>query len=1292
MRPGDVVQGRFVLEHLAGSGGMGSVYRARDQRDGGAVALKVMIGNAPALDRFAREAEVLRGLSHPNIVRYVESGTTEDGRPWIAMEWLEGEDLEKRLARGRLGVAESAALGAHVAAALATAHARGVVHRDIKPPNLFLQGGAIERVTLLDFGVARLRDGAGVETRTGQVVGTPAYMAPEQARGQEDVDARADVFSLGCVLFECLTGKPPFAAAHVMAVLAKILLEEAPRLRSLVPDVPPALDDLVHRMLAKEPARRPRDGAAVAAELAALDGLEPPRRTLTTMAPPSLTEREMRIVCIALVDPARDPDDASAAVDAPTVNVGSSADLLAPLGATVATHGGRLEPLADGSLVVLLSGARAATDQAAKAARAALALRALLPDAKVALATGRALVADRFPVGEVIDRAAALIRAPAPEGERPPVRIDEITSGLLDVRFDVGADAGGLVLRGEREIVDAGRTLLGKPTPCVGRDHELASLASMFRRCADEPCARAVLVTGPAGVGKSRIRYEFLRTLKASGEPVEVWLGRADPISAGAPFGMLAPALRRSAGILDGEPLDARRKKLRARVGRHLGGEAQQRVSEFLGEMAGVPFPDEESVQLRAARADATLMGDQLKRAFTDFVAAETAVVPLLIVLEDLHWGDLPSVKLVDAALRELSERPLLTLALARPEVHEVFPGLWAGRDVEEIRLGGLKKKGGESLVRAVLGEAATPALAAELWERSGGNAFYLEELIRAVAEGKGDALPETVLAMVQARLDDLDPEARRALRAASVFGQVFWEGAVTELLGGPHAGGALAALADRELCTRRGEGRFPREIEYVFRHATVREAAYAMLTDADKRLGHLLAGAWLERAGEPLPVELAEHFERGGEPMRAVSWYRRAAEQALGGNDLDGAIQRAERGARAGAQGEELGELRLIQAEAHRWRGENAEAERRGSEAIGLLPRGTSSWCAACGVTAVTAGRLGDVERLVAVAGELMAIAAEGIVTGQSVIESARAAIHAAYHGRRDLADAIFAPLAGAAEALAARDPAVHGHLLHAKATLALIAGDPGGCLDGLTAAAASFNAVGDLRNACGALGNVGYAFAKVGAYAESERCLREARAAADRLGLGYVIASARHNLGAALAHLGRLDEARVEEQAAAEAFDAQGDRRLAAASRIYLAHILEQSGDLAGARREAELALEIAASIPGVRAYALGTLAQAALASGDAAKARAAAEEAMSIVSALGGLEEGEALVRLAHAEVLLACGDEAAARAALGAARERLLARAAKIQDPARRASLLANVPEHARILELASTLGA
>jgi eukaryotic-like serine/threonine-protein kinase len=284
-------------------------------------------------------------------------------------------------------------------------------------------------------------------------------------------------------------------------------------------------------------------------------------------------------------------------------------------------------------------------------------------------------------------------------------------------------------------------------------------------------------------------------------------------------------------------------------------------------------------------------MGEQMRQAFVDFLQAECAAHPLVLVLEDLHWGDPPTIRFVDAALRALHEQPLLVLALARPEVHEALPRLWDGRALVELALTPLTRRASERLAREVLGDSVPAALIKGIVDRADGNAFYLEELIRAASLGKGAALPETVLAMVHARLFGLDPEARRVLRAASVFGQSFCRGGVSALLGGADVEGWLAALAHQEVISVDAGGKFPGEAEYTFRHSLLREAAYGMLTEDDRAVGHRLAGEWLERAGEVDASVLAEHFERGGETTRAAAWYRRAAERAASGRRPGGAV-----------------------------------------------------------------------------------------------------------------------------------------------------------------------------------------------------------------------------------------------------------------------------------------------------------------------------------------------------------------------------------------------------------------
>jgi TolB-like protein/Tfp pilus assembly protein PilF len=270
MNVGDVLEGRFQIERVAGKGGAGIVYRGLDRDTGAPVAIKTAQLRGAPDRRFEREAETLAALRHPSIVSYLRHGTFEDER-YLVMEWLDGEDLGARLAAtGGLALDDAVAVARQIAAALAAAHERGVVHRDVKPSNVFLVGGRADHVKLLDFGIARLA-GPATLTTTGTVVGTPSYMAPEQARGASELDARVDVYGLGALLFHCVAGRAPFVGDTVEHVVVRILADTAPPLRAFAPRVPPELDALVARMLAKDPARRPSDGRAVHAALVGID-------------------------------------------------------------------------------------------------------------------------------------------------------------------------------------------------------------------------------------------------------------------------------------------------------------------------------------------------------------------------------------------------------------------------------------------------------------------------------------------------------------------------------------------------------------------------------------------------------------------------------------------------------------------------------------------------------------------------------------------------------------------------------------------------------------------------------------------------------------------------------------------------------------------------------------------------------------------------------------------------------------------------------------------------------------
>jgi len=1316
MRPGDLVAERFVVERLAGSGGMGSVFRARDRHEGGSAALKVLHEGVSTEDeRFVREARILAELRHPGIVRYLAHGVTLAGERWLALEWLEGEDLHQRLSREPLTTQDSVMLVRRAAEALAVAHARGIIHRDIKPSNLFLPRGetsdsgdsGVGRLKLLDFGIARLDRSTHAATRTGALLGTPGYMAPEQARGERDLDARADLFALGCVLFECLTGRPPFVGDNPMVVMAKILVEDAPRARELRPELSPALDDLVARVLSKKREDRPPDAATFLTELDALgsfSGVGAGRPKISDR-PPELTGGEQRLQSVVLVGSGTEID----AGTAPTMASDSVQGPAVLLRTVVAPYGGRVDPLADGTLVVTLPGAAAATDQASRAARCAIAIRSLVPQLPMALATGRGLAGSRWPVGEAIERAVELLntakKTELGDDEIATIRIDEITASLLDARFAVEADPDGHALRGERDAPDTVRKLLGKPTPFVGRERELSMLQAIFAECVGDSVAHAVLITAPAGAGKSRLRDELVRRLRKDESTVGLVIGRGDPMSAGSPFALLAPALRRAAEIRDDEELAVKQHKLRDYVSRHVRAADLIRVTEFLGELMSVPFDDEESLQLRVARQDPTLMGDQMRRAFEDFLEAECSAHPLVLVLEDLHWGDVPTVRFVEAALRHLADKPLLVLALARPEVREIFPRLLTGRALTELQLGELSKKASERLVREALGKEVASDVVERIVDRAAGNAFFLEELIRAVADPRmptpsardtprnsrpSDDLPETVLAVAQARLDRLDPEARRLLRAASVFGKVFWRGGLSALVGAQRISQVadwLAVMVEQELIERRGGPRFLGEDEYVFRHALVRDAAYSMLTDQDRTLGHRLAAEWLERVGESDATLLAEHFERGNEPARAVGWLRRGAEQALEGHDFASAIARAERGLASGARGEVRGALELVRAEAHRWRGEYPGAEASAIAATMDLAEGSAPWFRAIEELMNTIGRRGDYPDALSVAdrGE-SATPLEGTTSAQlmCLCAAARLRLHAGQYPRADeIIDRVVPMTVNAARL----DPRAVAEVHRLRGARARHVGDLVGDVTGYLAALASFELAGDVRNACNAQVSLGFAYIEIGLYARAGEELQAGLAAAKRLGLSSVAARARQNLGLVHAARGELERARTLEAEVVETSAAQGNVRFEAWSRIYLSSILLRADDPIAAESEAHNAAELLRTTPPARAGALAALARALTAQGRAHEALPHAREAMEILDSLGGIEEFELSVRLAHAEALQASGEEEAAKKAVLDARARILRVAESLRDPIWRQSYLQAIAENARILELA-----
>ncbi len=1279
---------------FVGHGGMGSIYRAADALSGQSVALKLLHAeSSEALLRFHREASVLAGLHHPGIVSYVAHGTAEDGRPFLAMQWLEGEDLAQRIARQPLSAEESLALLRHAAQALAAAHQRGIIHRDLKPSNLFLRDRRPEDVVLVDFGLARHVLPSTAMTGSQVVLGTPGYMAPEQISSQGPLTPAADIFSLGCVLYECLTGKPPFAAPHFVAALAKILFTEPEPLRSLRPELPVALEQLLSRMLARQPERRLADAPSLVAALESIRAvrLEEPQATAPAPgpAPRGVIGGEQQLVSVLLAAPRGTP--------APSAGQGDTwQSLRETLRHLLSPHGAQVELLADGALVVTLVATHgSATDPAALAARCALLLQERSPDAAVVLTTGRGRLDPHRPVGEAMDRAGELMHEwqhlPADTSSR--VLLDEVTAGLLGPGFQLTrAHSDLFLLQGEQLGADETRPLLGKPTPCVGREQELALLELAFNTCVQESAAQAVLVKAPAGMGKSRLRHEFLRRLKRQEQPVLVLMGRGDPMSAGSADGLLGQALRRLCGITGVEPLDVRRERLSQGLARHLSASQAQEVTSFLGELCGIPFPDTHHPRLSTARGNPQLLSTHVGRALVAFLRAECAHQPVLLILEDLHWGERLTLRLLDEALRELAEQPFMVLALARPEVEHLLSEPWTQR-MQEIPLRGLNRKAEARLVREVLGANVPDTAVDRLVEQAAGSPLFLEELIRAEAEGRGESAPQTVLAMIQARIGGLEPQARQVLLAASFSSRSFCAGGLMPLLGDefsrPELEHWMQRLVEQEWVERQAVSRFPHESEYRFRHALVRDAAYGLVPDSNKPTGHRLMGEWLERSGDGDPRILAEHYRLGQQSERAIHFYVLAAEQHFDRHDMQG-MERSMEAALALGPGEEARmRLRVLRATAAFWMDDFVTLGELGRAVLPSLKAGSSRWNKLVGGLSLGCALGGQKEYLLPLCRQLLDAEPEPEARSSYFLALCFMGCMTAYVGAIRESAACFERLERTGQDVLARDGIVRGWqgISYSFRDLCLTDG-PWRALDWARQAEQVLEEVGSDRDGVAALTWASQALLALGQPEEALACVRRSVAMAERVAQPFPVTHARQTLALILAARTEPSYQQEARELVREWVETQTPNRVhLGTAYLVLARVAATQGAVDEAVSQAQKACEVLEPFAPFVGMARWLLAALLLAQGRVAEARQGVELALRDVAATG--DEGAAKVGLLQvlADACFSQGDIAAGEDALRSALQCLRSRAEAIPEVAVRERFLRHVPENARVLDLA-----
>ncbi|MGB8875128.1 MAG: protein kinase, partial [Solirubrobacteraceae bacterium] len=796
---------------------MGIVYRARSVESGHLYALKVLApevaGDEKYRQRFRREMRVASSLRHPNVVA-VRDADEHEGLLFLAMDFIPGTDLERELRlRGAIDARRGTELLAQVASGLDAAHARGLVHRDVKPANILIAtGDGAERAYVTDFGLAKRFDrdaSMSALTKTGVVVGTVDYMSPEQITGGR-TDGRADVYALGCAYFEMLTGTVPYGRGNsLMATMYAHVHEPPPSLPGSLAERHPHLGAVIERALAKDPDKRYFSAGEFADD--AGDALHGAR----AKAPLPPETRRMVTVLSCSVTPSTEFEPQ---VDHELVRdiVGHS---VAEVDAAIARHGGVAEMPAANQVVGVFGISRAREDDAVRAVRAAaeigkrlsvLAAEAGVPvRARTGVDTGRVLAGGRhgFAAGDPMDAAARLqMLAGAGEvlmtGETLRlVRSAVEVKPMEPVALTVGSDPVPVF---KLEHLDPTAPGLSRrfDIPFVARERELRLLRDAWGRVVEERGCHLVTVLGEAGVGKSRLVGELLEEVGGAGR---VLRGRCLPYGEGITFWPLTEALT------------------------PLGAVAQPVIGRLRS--GGVATPEELFLAVRQ---------------LLESIAVEQ---PTILHVDDLQWAEPMLLDLLDHVADVSRVAPLLVLCAARLELFDLRPGWGGGKlNATTALLGPLGGADSERLLEELSAEL-DPEKRSQVLRASGGNPLFLEEMVALACEAGSVAVPATIGALLAERLERLASEEREILECGAVEGEVFQRRAVASLVREPLVARldmALSSLVRKELI-RPHLAAIGADGTFRFRHLLLRDAAYDALPDATRATLHERFAQWFE-------------------------------------------------------------------------------------------------------------------------------------------------------------------------------------------------------------------------------------------------------------------------------------------------------------------------------------------------------------------------------------------------------------------------------------------------------------
>jgi len=957
----------YEITEEIGSGGMATVFRAYQPSMDRHVAIKVIRASFlqdPGLrERFQREARLIARLEHPHLLPVYDFDGEHDP-PYIVMRYLEGGTLKQVQQRGGVPRGEFLYILRQLAGALDYAHRQGVVHRDLKPSNVMIdrEGNAF----LTDFGIARA---AGVErdlTGTGFMVGTPGYMAPEQARAGGAVDKAADIYSLGVIAFEVLTGVPPYEQENGFEVILAHMNSPIPQASARGKGLPTGIDSVLARALAKESNQRystatefvesligalkikPSDAPASLQSMTqtiSVDQLNARRKQKDdqgTPGPdtPSDQQRQMTAVSVDVKDLAEILYEKGADAE----RVRSAMDVLwSGLSDVAKTHGGAIHSHSGETGLFLWGRDRAREDDPENAIRATLLMRdKVLADTRKVLGAGWEPTDENpLPFAAGITTGPVLLEREGDSGayvaSGAPITLagrlkDAAPAGGITVAHETFTLVRGVFIfsqreplrvRGRKDPVEVYLVTQVKPrafrlraqgiegveTKMIGREIEFRLLQEALTLTLEDGETQVVTVVGEAGVGKSRLLFEFSNWTDLQEQTVWFFQARATQPSMLEPYSLTRDLFSFRFQILDSDPLAVVHKKFVEGVEQFLG-KGSERKAYFIGQLVGFDFSSKPEIE--AALKD----GDAFRRTAQGYLGelftTASRVNPVMIHIEDIHWADDRSLDLINNLVRDNIDLPLFVLCMARPSLYERRPQWGEGqRFHERIQLEPLSQLSSRRLVRELLKHVpeVPTALRDLIVDRADGNPFYIEELIKALIDDrvivKGEEawsidstrlssvrVPATLTGVLQARLDTLPASLYQLLQRASVVGRIFWDAAASHLsrdsagLKPAEVHAMLEDLRDREMILQREESGFAGTVEYVFRHAILRDVTYETVIPRQRRAFHKLAGDWLlEIGGERArkhTLLVAEHYVRAEEPSLAAAQLAKTGERGI--------------------------------------------------------------------------------------------------------------------------------------------------------------------------------------------------------------------------------------------------------------------------------------------------------------------------------------------------------------------------------------------------------------------------